>query len=259
MTSSTADQQKTNPVAAPADRLAGKVALVTGGTRGIGLAVAKAYVREGAKVVIASRTVSELKAALESLKELGGDVTATRVDLNSWETCQSLYMAAIRAYGKIDILVNNAGMLGPRVEILNYPNPDWSRVMRTNLDVVFWMSKAVLGMMVPGNSGSIINVSSGVAKSGGPRWGAYAVSKAAVENLTQVIAGEVKQYGVRANTVNPGPTRTMMREEAYPSEDPATLPRPDDIVNPFIYLAADASKGVTGVSLESSDWMGREF
>ncbi len=257
--SSSVETQQSPKTVAPANRLDGKVAIVTGGTRGIGLAVARAYVREGARVVIASRTSSELKDALQSLKGLGGDVTATRVDLNSWDGCQALYTATIRAYGKIDILVNNAGILGPRTEIVNYPNHEWSRVMRTNLDAVFWMCKAALGSMIPGNGGSIINVSSGVARTGRGRWGAYAVSKAAVENLTQVIADEVKQYGVRANTVNPGPTRTMMREEAYPGEDPATLPQPADVVNPFIYLAADVSKGLTGASLESRDWMGREF
>lgn len=257
MSSSTLEQ--TTPVVAPANRLDGKVAVVTGGTRGIGFAIAKAYLREGAKVVIASRTAKELKDALHSLRELGGNVTATRVDLSTPDGCQALYTGAIRAYGKVDVLVNNAGILGPRKDILDYPNDEWARVMRTNLDSVFWMSKAALGSMIPGNGGSIINVSSGVAKRGRGGWGAYGVSKAGVENLTQVLADEVKKYGIRVNAVNPGPTRTMMREEAYPAEPADQLPGPDEIVNPFIYLAADVSKGLTGESLESRDWMGRRF
>lgn len=247
------------PVVAPANRLAGKVALITGGTRGIGLAVAKAYIREGAKLVIASRTAAELKNALADLKEMGGEATATRIDLSSRAACESLYTGAIRAYGKIDILVNNAAILGPIKPIVNYPPEEWDRVMRTNLDSVFWLSRAVLGSMIPGNSGSIINVVSSVGLQGRASWGAYAVSKAAVINLTETIADEVASYGVRVNCVNPGGTRTALREEAFPKEDPATLPGPGDVLNPFIYLAADVSKGVTGMTLNASDWMGRSF
>lgn len=253
------EQTKSNPVVAPAGRLEGKVALITGGTRGIGLAVAKAYAREGAKVVIAARTAGELKTALAELKELGAEAVATKVDLTSEDACRSLYSGALRAFGKIDILVNNAAVLGTTTSILNYPSKDWDEVMRTNLDVVFWLTRATLGTMIPNNGGSIINVISGVALKGMANWGAYSVSKAAVLNFSQVLAEEVAPYNVRVNCVNPGPTRTMMRAEAAPGEDPASLPAPDDIVNPFVYLAADASKGVSGLAFDSRDWIGRSF
>lgn len=247
------------PVVAPANRLAGKVALITGGTRGIGLAVAKAYVREGAKVIIASRTSSELKSTLADLKAMGGEATATRIDLSTRASCESLYTGAIRAYGKIDILVNNAAVLGPLKPIVNYPPAEWERVMRTNLDSVYWLTRAVLGSMIPGNGGSIINVVSGAGIKGYANWGAYGVSKAGVICLTETIAEEVATYGIRVNCVNPGATRTAMREEAFPKEDPSTLPAPEDVLNPFIYLASDVSKGATGMTLEASDWMGRTF
>lgn len=254
-----AQLESSAPVVAPANRLAGKVALVTGGTRGIGLAVAKAYAREGAKLVIASRTSSELKNTLAEIKALGADVTATRVDLSTRAACESLYTGAIRAYGKVDILVNNAALLGPIVPIVNYPADDWDRVMRTNIDSIFWLTKAVLGNMIPNNGGSIINVVSGVGVKGRANWGAYAVSKAAVINFTETISEEISKYGIRINCINPGPTRTMMREEAFPKEDPATLPHPDEIVNPFIYLASDVAKGTSGMTLQASDWVGRQF
>ncbi|CAN5431138.1 YciK family oxidoreductase [soil metagenome] len=254
-----ATQEVIRSVVAPANRLTGKVALITGGTRGIGFAIAKAYVLEGAKVVIASRTASELKLAMSTLKEMGGEATATRIDLTSQSGCESLYTAAIRSYGKIDILVNNAAILGPRAAILNYPAADWANVMRTNVDVVYWMCKAALGSMIPANEGCIINVTSGIANRGRAGWGAYSVSKAAVNNFTQILAEEVAGYKIRVNGVNPGATRTMMRAEAFPKEDAADLPGPDDVVNPFIYLASEASRGVTGMVLEASDWMGRSF
>lgn len=246
-------------VVAPAGRLKGKVALVTGGTRGIGFAVAKAYAQEGAKLIIAGRQSSELKLAIQILKEMGADATAAKVDLNSREACEGLYTAAIRSYGKIDVLVNNAAVLGPRLPIINYPADDWSQVMRTNVDVVYWLSKAALGSMIPLNTGSIINVISGLAHGGRANWGAYSVSKAAVLNLTEVMAEELKQYNVRVNAINPGATRTMMRAEAFPKEDPATLPTPEDIVNPFIYLASDVAKGVSGQAFEAKDWIGQTF
>lgn len=246
-------------VVTPAGRLKGKVALITGGSRGIGLSVAKAYVREGARVVIAARTGDELKTALGILKDLGGDATGIRIDLDSAESCRSLYMGAVRSYGRIDVLVNNAGRLGPIAPIVNYPDDEWQAVMRTNTDCVYWLSKAVLSTMIPQNGGSIINVVSSVGEKGRARWGAYSVSKAAVINLTEVIAEEVGQYGIRANAINPGATRTMMRAEAFPGENPETLPSPDEIVNPFIYLASDASRGASGLTLEARDWMGRTF
>jgi len=259
MATAVANETNSNAVVAPAGRLKGKVALITGGTRGIGFAVAKAYVREGAKVILAARKSAELTAATQIIKEMGGDVTASKIDLNSAAACEALYTGAIRAYGRLDILVNNAAILGPISKIANYRPEEWELVMRTNADVVYWLSRAALGSMIPANTGSIINVTSGVGVKGRAGWGAYAVSKAAVNCFTEVLAEEVGQYGIRVNCIDPGATRTEMRAAAFPKEDPATLPKPDDVVNPFIYLASDASKGVTGMILKSTDWVGRTF
>jgi NAD(P)-dependent dehydrogenase (short-subunit alcohol dehydrogenase family) len=116
------------------------------------------------------------------------------------------------------------------------------------------MIQEALQVMIPQRQGSIINVSSGVGRIGRARWGAYAASKFGVEGLTQVVADELREFGVRANAVNPGPTRTEMRAFAYPEEDPFTLPTPDAIVPVFIYLASDDSASVTGQSLDAQDW-----
>jgi NAD(P)-dependent dehydrogenase (short-subunit alcohol dehydrogenase family) len=156
------------------------------------------------------------------------------------------------------VLVNNASLLGPRVTIAQYPFDSWQEVLRVNLSGPFLITQAVLPTMASRRSGSIINVTSGVGRTGKARWGAYAISKAGLEGFTQVLADEVKESGVRVNAVNPAATRTAMRGEAYPAEDPLTLPTPEEITPIFLYLASDASTAVTGQSLDARDWMGRE-
>ncbi|HMX62292.1 MAG TPA: SDR family NAD(P)-dependent oxidoreductase, partial [Candidatus Sumerlaeota bacterium] len=239
------DAAHTSSLVQPAGRLQGKVALITNGTRGLGFAIAKAYVREGAKVVVAGTVASELKVALDDLSELGGDATATKIDLSSQAACEQLYNGALRSYGKIDILVNNSAVVGPMVPIVQYSGRDWDDVIRVNLDTVYWLSKAVLGSMIPSNGGSIINITAAVAQRGRAKWGAYSVAKAGVENLTQILAEENSIYNIRVNCVDPGAL-----------DEVASL---DEVLNPFIYLAADVSKGATGLHLASSDWVGRRF
>jgi NAD(P)-dependent dehydrogenase (short-subunit alcohol dehydrogenase family) len=134
----------------------------------------------------------------------------------------------------------------------------WEGVLKTNLTSVFTVTQEVLKLMVPRREGSIINVSSGVGRVGNARWGAYAVSKFGVEGLTQVLADEVKDYGIRVNAVNPGGTRTEMRAKAYPEEDPMTLPTPEEITGVFVYLASTKSRGVTGKSFEAREWVNQK-
>ncbi|MEQ8820252.1 MAG: SDR family NAD(P)-dependent oxidoreductase [Sumerlaeia bacterium] len=243
--------------AAPKGRLAGKVCLITGSSRGLGRAIAHAYAAEGAKVAICGRDRESLMGVVKEVQSLGADCLAVKLDLADREDAVKLVDQVQRAFGRIDVLVNNAGILGPRKTIADFPDADWNKVIETNLNSVFWVTKEALGKMIPQNSGSIINVSSGVGRTARAKWGAYAVSKFAVEGLTQVLADEVKDYKVRVNSVNPGKLRTKMRAEAYPGEDPATLPSPADATNVFVYLASDASKGVSGDQFEAKDWMGR--
>lgn len=154
-------------------------------------------------------------------------------------------------FGSVDVLVNNASLLGPRVAIVDYPFSSWVEVMRINLNGVFLMTQEVLQQMIPRRQGSIINVSSGVGRVGKANWGAYGPSKFAVEGFSQMLAEEIRRFGIRVNALNPGATRTEMRAAAYPEEDPLTLPKPDDITKAFVYLASDESTGVTGKSLDA--------
>jgi NAD(P)-dependent dehydrogenase (short-subunit alcohol dehydrogenase family) len=236
-------------------RLAGKVTLVTGGSRGIGRAIASAYAREGAAVFICARNEIELTRAVLDIRDQGGEIYGCAGNLGNVADVKRIVAAATERYRAVDVLVNNASLLGPRQSIAQYPLTDWEEVIRINLTGLFLITQEVLKGMTAQRGGSIINVSSGVGRAGRARWGAYAVSKFGVEGLTQVLAEEVKELGIRVNAVNPGPTRTQMRADAYPDEDPMTLPVPDTLVPAFVYLASDDSTGVTGQSLEARDWL----
>jgi NAD(P)-dependent dehydrogenase (short-subunit alcohol dehydrogenase family) len=238
-------------------RLTGKVALVTGGSRGIGKAVAAAYAAEGADVVVVARDRHRLEAAAAEIRKEGRRVVAFLADVAERGKAHALGGLIRREFGRLDVLVNNASSLGPRVPILEYPEEEWERVIAVNLHGPFFVIKACLPVMMATGGGSIINVSSGVGRVGKPRWGAYAVSKFGVEGLTQVLAAELQPFGIRVNAVNPGGTRTAMRATAYPEEDPLTLPTPEEITPVFVYLASDESRGVTGQSLEARDFLRR--
>ena len=237
------------------ERLTGKVALVTGGSRGIGKAIAMAYAREGAKVCISARGKKDLEATVEEIRRAGGEVQGQVADLSKAREVKRLVRAVVRSCGTVHVLVNNASLLGPRETIARYPLAAWEEVVRVNLTGIFMMTKEVLEVMIAGHEGTIINVSSGVGRVGKARWGAYSASKFGVEGFTQVLAEEMKENNIRVNAVNPGATRTEMRAEAYPEEDPMTLPQPDEVTEVFVYLAAEESIDVTGKSFDARDWM----
>jgi NAD(P)-dependent dehydrogenase (short-subunit alcohol dehydrogenase family) len=238
-------------------RLSGKVALVTGGSRGIGRAVAAAYARQGARVFIYARNRADVDRAVADIRSGGGDIHGYAGDVGDAQKAKTVTRAVRERFGRLDVLVNNASALGPRVPIAEYPLSSWQEVVRVNLTGAFLLIREALQMMIPQKQGSIINVSSGVGRIGRARWGAYAVSKFGIEGLTQVLADELRETGIRVNAVNPGPTRTEMRAAAYPEEDPLTLPTPHDITPIFVYLAADDSAGITGQSLEAQEWLKR--
>jgi NAD(P)-dependent dehydrogenase (short-subunit alcohol dehydrogenase family) len=236
-------------------KLTGKVALITGGSRGIGKAVAAAYAREGAGVFVCARGDADLNRAVADIRTIGGAAHGCIGDVGDVTEAKAIVQGVLEQFGKLDVLVNNASFLGPRVPIVEYPVSAWEDVVRINLTGSFLMTQEALKVMIPQRGGSIINVSSGVGRVGRARWGAYAASKFGVEGLTQVLADELREFGIRANSVNPGPTRTEMRARAYPEEDPLTLPTPDHVAPVFVYLASDDSAAVTGQSLEAQDWL----
>lgn len=241
-------------------RLKEKTALITGGSKGIGKAIAKTFVREGASVIICGRDEKILRNACEEISNHGlenGKSDYIKADIVNRDDVRNLAAEITGKWHKLDILVNNASILGDRASILEYPEDVWERVIQVNLNAQFFVSKALLPLLLRSRSGSIINVSSSVGRQGKGFWGAYAVSKFGLEGLTQVLADELKASCVRVNSVNPGGTRTGMRAEAYPDEDPMTLPAPEDIVPVFLYLASDESAGITGNEFNAREWIGR--
>ena len=230
------------------------MALITGGSRGIGKAVALAYAREGAKGFICARKRGVLRKAADEIRAAGGEIRWGAADISKASAVRRLIRQVCRAYGTVHILVNNASLLGPREPIIRYPVPAWERVVKANLTAVFFVTREVLGVMARQKEGVIINLSSGVGRIGKAQWGAYAAAKFGVEGLTQVVAEEVKEWNIRVNAVNPGGTRTEMRAAAYPDEEPMTLPTPEEIAPIFVYLASAESREISGKSFDARAW-----
>ena len=232
--------------------LEGKVAMITGASQGLGRALALAFAREGARVVINSRSEETIRPVAEEAESLGAEVLALAADVSRSAECERLVSAAAERFGRIDVLVNNAGVLGPRVPIEEYPEGEWRQVIDANLTGPFLVTKAAIPHMPEG--GSIINVVSGVSVEGRAGWGAYSVSKFGVEGLTQILAAELEEHGIRANAVDPGGMRTGMRAAAYPEEDPLTRITPEENTDIFLYLASDESRGVTGQRFKAQEF-----
>jgi NAD(P)-dependent dehydrogenase (short-subunit alcohol dehydrogenase family) len=234
--------------------LEGKVAMITGASQGLGKALALAYAKESASIVINARSEESIRPVAEEAESMGAEVLALAADVSKSADVERLVSAATQRFGRIDVLVNNAGILGPRVPILDYPEDEWRRVIDANLTGPFLVSKAVIEHMPEG--GSIVNVVSGVSVEGRAEWGAYSVSKFGVEGLTQILAAELKERGIRVNAVDPGGMRTEMRAAAYPEEDPGERITPEENTDVFLYLASDESKDVTGERFKAQEFQG---
>jgi NAD(P)-dependent dehydrogenase (short-subunit alcohol dehydrogenase family) len=232
--------------------LQGKVALVTGASQGLGRALALAYAKEGASLVVNSRSEEGIRPVAGEVEGLGAEVLAVAADVSKGEDARRLVEEAVGRFGGIDILANNAGLLGPRVAIEEYPEEEWRRVIDANLTGPYLVSKAAIPHLREG--ASIINVVSGVSVEGRAEWGAYSVSKFGVEGLSQILAAELEARGVRSNAVDPGGMRTDMRAAAYPKEDPQTRITPEENTAVFLYLASDESKGVTGQRFKAQEF-----
>jgi NAD(P)-dependent dehydrogenase (short-subunit alcohol dehydrogenase family) len=232
--------------------LQGKVALVTGASQGLGRALALAYAKEGASLVVNSRSEEGIRPVAGEVEGLGAEVLAVAADVSRGDDVRRLVEEAVGRFGGIDVLVNNAGLLGHRIAIEEYPEEEWRRVIDANLTGPYLVSKAAIPHLREG--ASIINVVSGVSVEGRAEWGAYSVSKFGVEGLSQILAAELEGRGVRSNAVDPGGMRTDMRAAAYPQEDPRTRITPEENTAVFVYLASDESKDVTGRRFKAQEF-----
>jgi NAD(P)-dependent dehydrogenase (short-subunit alcohol dehydrogenase family) len=221
----------------PPLRLAGRLALVTGATRGIGRAVALAYAKEGAHLILVGRTTGALEEADDEIRALGGNATLLTLDLRNHDKIDALGPTIYQRWQKLDILVGNAGVLGPLSPLGHVTADAWDEVLDVNLTANWRLIRTLDPVLRRSDAGRAIFVSSGAAV--GPRayWGPYAVSKAGLEALVKTYAHEVENTPVRANLINPGPTRTGMRAKAFPGEAPESLKAPDAVTPTFVRLA----------------------
>lgn len=226
-------------------KLDGKVVMISGGSKGLGAALARRFVKEGAKVSLCARGEEELEAIGRELSDEGGDVLTVGADISSEVDVKAWVRATLDRFDRIDALINNASLLGPRVGIEEYPVDEWRTVVDVNLTGAFLCAREVIPALRE-TKGSMIHVSSGVGDHGRPYWGAYSASKNGVEALSEMLAGELKDDDIRSNAVDPGSMRTDMRAAAYPKEDPDSLPEPAEVTDVFVYLATEASNHVTG-------------
>jgi NAD(P)-dependent dehydrogenase (short-subunit alcohol dehydrogenase family) len=234
-------------------KLRGKVAMISGGSKGLGADLARRFVEEGADVSLCARRPDGAADLAAELRAAGGRCLVTGCDVTKEAHVEAWVASTIAEFGRVDVLVNNASVLGLRVPIAEYPADSWRTVIDVNLNGAFLVAKACIEPL-SATRGSMIHISSGVGDHGRPLWGAYCASKNGLEALSEMLAGELAEAGVRSNAVDPGAMRTVMRAEAYPDEDPAGVPTPYEISDIFVYLACDESAGVTGRRYRARDF-----
>jgi 3-oxoacyl-[acyl-carrier protein] reductase len=240
-------------------KLKGKVAIVTGGGRGIGRAIALALAREGAAVVVASRTKQEIEAVAHEIKSAGGRALSVPTDVTQEEQVQDMVGHTVEAFGRVDILVNNAGVPGPMDLITEIKEEEWDRTLDTNLKGIFLCAKAVVPHMMEHGGGNIINISSGAGFKR-PRQRVrslpYNVSKFGLEGLTHVLAVQLKEHNICVNSLLPGVTDTRFHEHT-PADWLARMPemgKSENVMEAAVFLATQNANSMTDQALNVREW-----
>ena len=219
-------------------RLEGRIALITGASRGIGAAVARRFAREGAHLVLVARTVGGLEEVDDAVGAAGGTATLVPLDLLDYPAIDRLGGVLAERHGRLDVLVGNAAMLGGLRPMGHYPTDDWEKLIALNVTANWRLIRAFDALLRASDAGRAIFVTAAAARQATAYWGAYAASKAALEAMAKTYAAEMTKSAVRINLIEPVATRTRLRAEAMPGEDQETLPHPDAITDAFVELAS---------------------
>jgi NAD(P)-dependent dehydrogenase (short-subunit alcohol dehydrogenase family) len=220
-------------------RFDGKVALVTGASRGIGRAIAKALALQGAHVVALARTKGGLEELDDELKELGAKISLIKLDLREGAQIDNLGPTLYERWQRLDIFVGNAGILGPLTPLGHISEANWTETLNINVNANWRLIRTLDPIMRLAPAARVLFLTSSAARNCRAYWGPYSVSKAALEALAKTYAHEVQSTPVRVNLLNPGAVRTRMRAKAYPGEDESTLPAPEEIVPLALSLLAE--------------------
>lgn len=221
-------------------RLKGRIALITGASRGIGAAVAQRFAEEGAHVIALARTVGGLEELDDAIRAAGGTATLLPLDLRKFEQIDQMGAALYQRFGRLDVLVGNAGVLGSLSPMGHFEPKLWAEVMEVNLTANWRLIRALDPLLRLSEAGRVIFTTCAAGRETTPYWGAYAASKAALETMAKIYAGEMTKTNVRVNLVDPGIVRTRLRAQGFPGEDRSKLRSPDDVTEPFVALATAA-------------------
>jgi len=231
-----------------------KVILITGAGDGIGRVAALTYAKQGATVILLGKTTSKLEAVYDEIINAGGPQPAiVPMDLKgaTKQNYRDLAATIEQQFGKLDGLLNNAGILGSLGPLEHFCVSTFENIMKVNVTAQAMITKYMFPVLRKSPNASVIFTSSGVGRKGREFWGAYAISKFAVEGMMQTWASEVGKTNIRINCINPGATRTAMRASAYPGEDRDKLATAEDLMPTYLYLMSDDSKEVNGQSLDA--------
>ncbi|WP_067701489.1 MULTISPECIES: YciK family oxidoreductase [unclassified Erwinia] len=234
--------------------LTDRIILVTGASDGIGREAAITYARHGAQVLLLGRNPQKLEAVAGEIAALGqapASLYVLDLDKATPGSCQRIASEISQHYSRLDGVLHNAGLLGDIVPMDKQDPQVWQQVMRVNVDATFFLTQALLPLLLVSPGASLVFTSSSVGRQGRAGWGAYAVSKFATEGMMQVMAEEYPPEQLRINCINPGGTRTAMRASAFPQENAGKLKTPADIMPLYLYLMGDDSKGETGISFDA--------
>jgi NAD(P)-dependent dehydrogenase (short-subunit alcohol dehydrogenase family) len=230
-----------------AGRLDGRVALVTGASRGLGASAAVALAKEGAHIIATARTEGGLAELDDQIKAVGGSATLVPIDIRDFDAIDRLGAAIFERWKKLDILIGNAGVLGKLTPMPHVDQKMWDEVMGVNVTANYRLIRSMDVLLRQSDAGRAVFVTSGLANKCWAYWGPYSISKAALEAMVKTYAAEVATTGLKVNCFSPGATRTGMRAKAMPGEDPMSLPHPDDVAAQIVPMCEPAFSDNGGV------------